>query len=138
ELGTRALLRRLAGAGRAGMRRALEAEGSGWIETNPARDWNTVNRCTRIQPRLIGAPAELVELKAKLDAELEAIESADADSEPDALPEQQPAVQERLDEVERQLAAFVGFDAEHKRLAGCFVSIAQNGAPFVDKGLVKP
>ena len=37
-----------------------------------------------------------------------------------------------------KLAAFVGFDAEHKRLAGCFVSIGQDGTPFLDKGLVKP
>ena len=26
----------------------------------------------------------------------------------------------------------------HKTLAGCFVSIGQDGTPFLDKGLVKP
>ena len=40
--------------------------------------------------------------------------------------------------MEEKLAAFVGFDAEQKGLAGCYVSIGQDGTPFVDKGLVKP
>ena len=38
----------------------------------------------------------------------------------------------------QKLAAFVGFDAEHKALAGCLVSIGQDGTPFIDKGLVRP
>src|SRR5262249_39076243 len=54
------------------------------------------------------------------------------------LLDQQELTQGRLDEVEEKLAAFVGFDAEQKGLAGCYVSIAQDGTPFVDKGLVKP
>jgi ParB family chromosome partitioning protein len=48
------------------------------------------------------------------------------------------ALHERLDEIDRQLATFVGFDQTQKRLAGCFVSIGHDGTPFVDKGLVKP
>src|SRR5690606_24318769 len=31
-----------------------------------------------------------------------------------------------------------GFDSDQKPLAGCFVSIDQDGTPFIDKGLVKP
>ena len=52
--------------------------------------------------------------------------------------DQQQALHDRLDEVEQKLAAFVGFDAEQKTLAGCYVSIGQDGTPFIDKGLVKP
>ncbi|HLJ92766.1 MAG TPA: ParB/RepB/Spo0J family partition protein [Gemmataceae bacterium] len=132
------LLHQLAEAKLAGIRKELEAEGWAWIEINPERDWNTVNRCARLQPRLIGAPAELVDLKAKLDAELRETERTLDDTDSDALPEQQQALRGKLDEVERQLAAFVGFEAEHKKLAGCFVSIGQDGTPFIDKGLVKP
>ena len=51
---------------------------------------------------------------------------------------QQQLTRERLDDAEEKLAAFVGFDTEQKRLAGCFVSIADDGTPFVDKGLVRP
>ena len=43
----------------------------GWIEINPDRDWNAINRCDRLPPRLIAAPSELVDLKKHLDGELE-------------------------------------------------------------------
>jgi ParB family chromosome partitioning protein len=87
---------------------------------------------------LIDAPTELLDHKAQLDCELDEIERALEDTESDALIEQQQAVRHRLDQVEEKLAAFVGFEAEHKALAGCFVSIGQDGTPFIDKGLVKP
>src|SRR5262249_6266398 len=43
-----------------------------------------------------------------------------------------------LDDADEKLAAFVGFDSEQKKLAGCHVSIGSDGAPVLDKGLVKP
>ena len=77
-------------------------------------------------------------MKTQLDAELEATEKALADTESDALLDQQEALHDRLNEVEQKLAAFVGFDTDQKKLAGCYVSISQDGTPFLDKGLVKP
>jgi ParB family chromosome partitioning protein len=116
----------------------LEAEGWSWIEINPERDWELVHRCSRIKPRLIGAPPELLDFKEQLDAELKQIQQALEDTESDDLLDQQQVACDRLDEVEQKLAAFVGFDAGHKMLAGCHVSIGQDGTPFLDKGLVKP
>lgn len=133
-----ALLHRLAERKLDRIRLELEAEGWGWIEINPERDYTLINRCTRIRPLLIDAPAELLDLKARLDAELEAIEQALEDTESDELLDQQQTVRDQLDGLEERLTAFVGFDAEHKPLAGCFVSIGQDGTPFLDKGLVKP
>lgn len=133
-----ALLHRLADEKLTGLRKDLEAEGWGWIEVNPERDYSFIRRCERIKPRLVGAPPELIEFKSRLDAELEQIEQALEETESDALLEQQQLTQERLDDAEEKLAAFVGFDAEHKSLAGCYVSIGQDGTPFIDKGLVKP
>jgi ParB family chromosome partitioning protein len=133
-----ALLNRLAEKKLDGIRKELEAEGWNWIEINPERDYTLINRCSRVQPRLIDAPAELIEFKSQLDAELEQIEQALEDTESDALLDQQQAVRQQLDEVDEKLAAFVGVDAEHKALAGCFVSIGQDGTPFIDKGLVRP
>jgi ParB family chromosome partitioning protein len=133
-----ALLHRLAHKKLEGIRKELEAEGWSWIEINPERDYEFINRCSRIKPQLVGAPSELVELKAQLDAEMEQIEQAIGDSESEELIEQQQAISHRLDEVEEKLAAFVGFDAEHKTLAGCYVSIGHDGTLFADKGLVKP
>lgn len=133
-----ALLHKLAEEKLEGIRKELEAEGWGWIEINPEREYEFISRCGRIKPRLMDAPSELVEFKERLDGELAQIEQALADTESDELLDQQELTQERLDEVDEKLAAFVGFDAEQKLLAGCYVSIAQDGTVFVDKGLVKP
>ncbi len=133
-----ALLNKLAEKKLDGIRLELEAEGWNWIEFNPERDWDLVNRCSRLKPMLIDAPTELVDLKSQLDGELETIERAIDDRESDELLDQQQAVQGRLDQVEEKLLAFVGVDADHKSLAGCFVSIGQDGTPFIEKGLVRP
>jgi ParB family chromosome partitioning protein len=122
-----AILSRLADEKLAQLRAELEAEGWGWVEVTPERDWEAINRCGRIQPRLVGAPPELVDLKSRLDAEIE-----------DAGEDELAALEEQLDGVERQLAAYVGFDDTQKQLAGCCVSIGQDGTAFLDKGLVKP
>jgi ParB family chromosome partitioning protein len=131
------LLNRLAQEKLDGIRRQLEAEGWGWIEINPERDWGAVHRCGRIQPKLIAAPAELLGLKAQLDAELEEIEQALENTESDELLDRQEAVHDRLQEAEQKLAGFVGFDDVLKSLAGCFLSIGHDGTPFLDKGLVR-
>ncbi len=133
-----ALLNKLAEEKLDGIRSQLESEGWGWVEIDPERDWDAINRCGRIQPRLIGAPAELLNLKSQLDAELNKIEQALGDTESDELLDRQQAVQDRLDDTEQKLAAFVGFDETQKMLAGCYVSIGQDGQPFFDQGLVKP
>jgi ParB family chromosome partitioning protein len=133
-----ALLHKLAEQKLAAIRTELEAEGWSWIEVNPDRDFDAIHRCGRIKPLLVDAPAELIDLKSRLDAELEAIEEALDDSESDELLERQEAIHDRLLETEEKLAAHVGFEETHKRLAGCFVSIGQDGTPFIDKGLVKP
>jgi ParB family transcriptional regulator, chromosome partitioning protein len=132
------LLHRLVKEKLDGIRKELEAEGWGWIEINAERDVDAIYRCGRIPPRLIEAPADLLDLKAQLDDELSVIEKALEDTESDSLLEQQQAIHDRLEEVERKLAGYVGFDEVLKTLAGCFVSIAEDGTPFLDKGLVKP
>ena len=133
-----ALLHKLAEEKLDGIRKQLEAEGWGWVEINPDRDYDTVHRCGRLQPRLVGVPAELVDLKDQLDDELSVVQQALEETESDDLLDQQDAVHERLEDVEKKLAAYVGFDDTQKRLAGCFVSIGQDGSVFLDKGLVKP
>src|SRR5262249_5429718 len=109
-----------------------------WVEINPERDWNAVNRCGRIQPRLIGAPAELLDLKTQLDAELEDVKQDILDTETDELLDRERALHVRLNDAEEKIAAYVGFDKAQQMLAGCYVSIGQDGTPFFDKGLVKP
>ncbi|HYV39357.1 MAG TPA: ParB/Srx family N-terminal domain-containing protein, partial [Gemmataceae bacterium] len=133
-----AILQRLAEEKLAGIRKELEAEGWAWIEISPERDYQSIYRCERLKPVLIGVPDELVEFKTRLDAELEATEQALAETESDALLDQQETLHNQIDEVEQKIAAFVDFDAAQKKLAGCYVSIGQDGTPCYDKGLVKP
>lgn len=133
-----ALLNTLAAKKLDDIREQLDAEGWGWVEINPERDWNLINRCSRIQPRIVGAPADLLSLKTQLDAELEEVEESLADDDSDELEERQQSIRDHLDEVEERLAAFVGYKPQQMALAGCFVSIGQDGMPFLDKGLVKP
>jgi ParB family transcriptional regulator, chromosome partitioning protein len=138
-----ALLHKLAEKKLDGIRLELEAEGWGWIEINPERDYTFINRCARIRPLLIDAPSELLDLKTRLDDELDAVErlldeTEEGSREADGLLDKQESIRQHQEELEERLAAFIGFDADHKPLAGCFVSIGQDGTPFFDKGLVKP
>ncbi len=97
-----AVLNKLAEEKLDGIRKQLEAEGWGWVEINPERDWDVINRCGRIQPRLIGAPAELLDLKSRLDTELEDVKQALLDTELDELLDREEETHRRIDEVERE------------------------------------
>jgi ParB family chromosome partitioning protein len=133
------LLQRLVNEKIDAIRKELEAEGWSWIEFAAERDFEILSGCSRIQPRLINPPAELVELKSRLEQEQNAVEEALEDSDSDeTLERQHEALCSRLREVEEQIAGFAGFDDVLKRLAGCFVSIAGDGTPVIDRGLVKP
>jgi ParB family transcriptional regulator, chromosome partitioning protein len=133
-----ALLQKLAEEKLGSIRKELQREGWDWVEINPERNYDAIHRCGRLKPQLMEVPAELVDLKSKLDAELEEVEEALEDTESDALLDQQQAIYDRLEEVEQKLAGYIGYDATQKALAGCFVSIGHDGSLFLDKGLVKP
>ena len=92
-----ALVQRLAEEKLANIRKELEAEGWGWIEINPERDYQSIYRCERLTPMLVGVPAELVEFKTRLDAELEATEQALAETESDALLDRQETLGNQLE-----------------------------------------
>jgi ParB family chromosome partitioning protein len=133
-----ALLNRLAQEKLDGIRRELEADGWGWVEINPQLDYDTLHRCGRIQPRPEAVPPELLEQKASLERDLDEVERALDDTESDALLEKQDGLCEQLAELEEKLAGFEGYEAREKALAGCFVSLATDGTPAVDKGLIRP
>jgi ParB family chromosome partitioning protein len=131
-----ALLRQLADAKLAVLRKELEAEGWGWVEIDPERNWEFISRCSRIQPRLIGAPAELVAEYEEAQARAAAVMEDDGENDEGGTATLKADA--RVDELEERLSAFIGFDAKERALAGCCLSIAQDGTPFVDKGLVRP
>src|SRR5690606_31586709 len=60
------------------------------------------------------------------------------DEENDALGKRSQEAQARLDEVNEKLGAYVAFDPEQMKSAGCFVSVRGDGEVHVERGLVKP
>jgi ParB family transcriptional regulator, chromosome partitioning protein len=137
-----ALLDRLATEKLNAIRRDLEAEGWAWIEINPDRDHSFIARSGRLQPVLIDAPKALTDQHALLRDELaklaETIKATQNEADRAALEQKQSDDSRRCEQLEEILSAHVGFDRMLKKLAGCYVSIGQDGTPFIDKGLVKP
>jgi ParB family chromosome partitioning protein len=131
------LLNDLAMARLAAVRLELEAEGWGWIEVSPERDWSIVNGCGHIYPQAGEIPAELAEQRQQIEAELAKIEEALEESESDELLDAQEAAQAKLAVVEEQIEALAVFDPEHVRIAGCYVSIDHDGSLRIEKGLVR-
>ena len=70
------LLHALAGEKLKLIEQELQAEGWGWVEVSPERDWEFAHRCGRIHPAPADVPQELLDLKATVEAELEEISQA--------------------------------------------------------------
>lgn len=131
------LLSDLATAKLAAVRLELEAEGWGWIEVSPERDWEGAYRCGHIHPQPGEIPSELAGQRQRIEAELAEIEEALEETESDALIDAQEAAQATLAAVEEQIEALAAYDPEHVRIAGCYVSIGHDGSLRIEKGLVR-
>ena len=132
------LLNRLAAEKLDGVRRELEAEGWKWVEVSPDPDWNIVYSCGRIHPRPMAVPPELLDRKAAVEAELEAIaEAADVGGDEEDLFERQEDAEARLAEIEEELESFAAYDPAETATAGCYVTIGHDGGLTVEKGLVR-
>jgi ParB family chromosome partitioning protein len=127
------LLHRLAAEKLEAERQALLAEGWGWVDIMPERDWQFLHQCSRIRPQPLNVPEELLERQARAESALNEFMEALDDTESDALIE----AQEEADAIAAELARFSAFDPEQMRFAGCCVSIGYNGALEVEKGLVR-
>ncbi|WP_337173563.1 ParB/RepB/Spo0J family partition protein [Paludisphaera sp.] len=131
------LLHRLAAEKLEAERQALLAEGWGWVDIMPERDWQFLHQCGRIAPRPLNVPEELLERQARAEAALSAVMEAMDDTESDALMDAREEAQAEVDAIAAELARFSAFDPEQMRFAGCCVSIGYNGALEVEKGLVR-
>ena len=140
------LLNRLAGAKLDAARQELEAEGWGWVEVNPERDYSVISRCGRIEPKPVDAPAELLEELEKAEAEqtriAELIDAAHDEEDFDeakmeVLEAQDTAIGQKLEQIEERLGSFVAYDPEQKKLAGCYISIGYRGELSIERGLVR-
>jgi ParB family chromosome partitioning protein len=131
------LLNDLAIAKLAAIRLELEAEGWGWMEVNPERDWSMISSCGRIHPQPGEIPAELALQRQAVERELYPIAEEADNVNDDQLYERQEAVEAKLAEIDRQIEALATYDPEHVRLAGCYVSIDHDGSLRIEKGLVR-
>ncbi|AMV40247.1 ParB/RepB/Spo0J family partition protein [Planctomyces sp. SH-PL62] len=130
------LLHRIAAERMEAERQALLAEGWAWVEIMPERDWQFLHQCSRITPKPLNVPEELLERQARAESELNDILAALDDTESEALIEAQEAAEAALEAIAAELARFTAYDPEQMQLAGCCLIIGHNGALEVEKGLL--
>ena len=121
------------------VRQELEAEGWGWVVASPERDWEVVHSCGNIYPQPAEVPAELAEQRQAAEKELDIIaaEADAAEGEDESLLQMQEAAEARLAEIDSRIEALAAYDPEQVGIAGCYVSIDEDGTLRVDKGLVR-
>ena len=107
-----------------------------WAEPVLDADWSTTARFGRVHPApATPTDAERAELD-RLEARLDALAQQDACTAGESLEER--SVAERIDAIETAVEARALYSPEVRALAGCIVSIGEDGAMAVIRGLVRP
>ena len=107
-----------------------------WAEPVLDADWSTTARFGRVHPApATPTDAERDELD-RLEARLDALAQQDACTAGESMEER--SVAERIDAIEAAVEARGLYSPEVRALAGCIVSIGEDGAMAVIRGLVRP
>ena len=107
-----------------------------WAEPVLDADWSTTARFGRVHPApATPTDAERDELD-RLEARLDELAQQDTDCAGEAQEERRLA--ERIDAIEAAVEARALYSPEVRALAGCIVSIGEDGAMAVIRGLVRP
>ena len=107
-----------------------------WAEAVLDADWSTTARFGRVHPApAMPTDAERDELD-RLEARLDALAQQDACTAGESLEER--SVAERIDAIEAAVEARALYSPEVRALAGCIVSIGEDGTMAVIRGLVRP
>ena len=107
-----------------------------WAEPVLDADWSTTARFGRVHPApAMPTDAERGELD-RLEARLDELAQQDTDCAGEAQEERRLA--ERIDAVEAAVEARALYSPEVRALAGCIVTVGEDGAMAVIRGLVRP
>ena len=107
-----------------------------WAEPVLDADWSTTARFGRVHPApATPTDAERAELD-RLEARLDELAQQDTDCAGEAQEER--SVAERIDAIEAAVEARGLYSPEVRALAGCIVTIGEDGAMAVIRGLVRP
>ena len=107
-----------------------------WAEPVLDADWSTTARFGRVHPApALPTDAERDELD-RLEARLDELAQQDACTAGESMEER--SVAERIDAIEAAVEARALYSPEVRAIAGCIVSIGEDGAMAVIRGLVRP
>ena len=109
-----------------------------WAEVHLDPDWSTTARYWRVHPEPCApSDAERAELE-RLDERLEALAELDDDEWTEVLADEAEATQERVRAIETAAERRAVFRREDRAIAGCIVTIDDDGTLAVEQGLVRP
>ncbi len=110
-----------------------------WAEACLDVDYDSFRPYGRVYPQPLDPDPKLVAEKAKLE-ERHAVLEADYDEQTwtEELQEEEDQIWKRLREIEEIEEANVAYTDDDYKISGCIVSIAHNGEPRVESGLVRP
>jgi ParB family chromosome partitioning protein len=132
------LLNRLAGEKLDGIKRELESQGWGWVETVLDDDYSFTAQFVRLRPTPLDPPADLMAEKEALEKERDELyEAQESDDEGYESNDRLDGIEARLDEIQDLLADCVAFDPEEMKSAGSYVSVDYDGKVRIVRGLVK-
>ena len=110
-----------------------------WAEVHLEVDYGAFRSFGRVYPQDIEPDPDLVEEEARLIVREEELSAVEEEVEwTDAESEEYFAIQPRLQDIEALQEERQPFADEDRAIAGCVVTIGQNGMLKVEKGLVRP
>ena len=109
-----------------------------WATAMIEVSWDDTARYGRVEPQP-GTPTDEEKAESeKLETRYDELRGLDDDEWTEALVEEAGRIEARLDEIEGVVEARAVFRREDLAMAGCIVTVAQDGSLQVVQGLVKP
>ena len=106
-----------------------------WAEVHLEVDWATTARYWRVQPE----PCEATDAEtAEIETLAERLAELDDDEWTEALAEEAEAAQERIEAIHVAIERRAVYRREDRAIAGCIVTIGEDGTLAVVQGLVRP